>query len=115
MLEQLDMISAIVNAIKTAAQKGVNSGQELKIEIDSRNGQLKAWAVLKVVDSVSNPKTEIHIEKAQAVKPGAQLGELLEKEVDPSYLGRIAAQTARQAIMQRLRQFENRSSWRAAT
>jgi N utilization substance protein A len=101
-----DMIAAIVNAIKTAAQKGVNSGQELKIEINPKNGQLKAWCVLKVADSVSNPKTEIHIEKAQAIKPGAVLGELLEKEIDPAYLGRIAAQTARQAIMQKLRQFE---------
>lgn len=101
-----DMITAIVNAIKTAAQKGVNSGQELKIEINPKNGQLKAWSLLKVVDSVSNPKTEIHVEKAQAVKPGAVIGEMLEKEIDPSYLGRIAAQTARQAIMQKLRQFE---------
>lgn len=101
-----DMIGAIVNAIKSAAQKGVNSGQELKIEINPKNGQLHAWSVLKVVDSVSNPKTEIHVEKAQAVKPGAILGEMVEKEIDPSYLGRIAAQTARQAIMQKLRQFE---------
>lgn len=101
-----DMITAIVNAIKTAAQKGVNSGQELKIEINPKNGQLKAWSVLKVVDSISNPRTEVHIEKAQAIKPGAVIGELLEREVDPAYLGRIAAQTARQAIMQKLRQFE---------
>ncbi|MBL9207874.1 MAG: transcription termination factor NusA [Opitutaceae bacterium] len=101
-----DMIAAIVNAIKAAALKGVNSGQELKIEINPKNGQLKAWSVLKVVDSVSNPRTEIHVEKAQAVKPGAVLGEMLEKEIDPATLGRIAAQTARQAVMQRLRQFE---------
>src|SRR5882757_8762659 len=101
-----DMISTIVNAIKTAALKGVNSGQELKIEINPKNGQLHAWSVLKVVDSVSNPKTEIHVEKAQVVKPGAQLGEFIEKEIDPSTLGRIAAQTARQAVMQRVRQFE---------
>ncbi|MFO1446556.1 MAG: transcription termination factor NusA [Opitutaceae bacterium] len=101
-----DMIAAIVNAIKAAALKGVNSGQELKIEINPKNGQLKAWSVLKVVDSVSNPRTEIHVEKAQAVKPGAMLGEMLEKEIDPATLGRIAAQTARQAVMQRLRQFE---------
>ena len=101
-----DMIAAIVNAIKAAALKGVNSGQELKIEINPKNGQLKAWSILKVVDSVSNPRTEIHVEKAQAVKPGAVLGELLEKEIDPATLGRIAAQTARQAVMQRLRQFE---------
>jgi N utilization substance protein A len=101
-----DMIAAIVNAIKTAALKGVNSGQDLKIEINPKNGQLKAWSLLKIVDSVSNPKTEIHIEKAQAVKAGAQMGEIIEKELDPATLGRIAAQTARQAVMQRLRQFE---------
>jgi len=101
-----DMIAAIVNAIKTAALKGVNSGQELKIEINPKNGQLKAWSQLKVVDSISNPKIEIHVEKAQAIKPGALIGEIVEKELDPATLGRIAAQTARQAVMQRLRQFE---------
>ena len=101
-----DMIAAIVNAIKTAALKGVNSGQELKIEINPKNGQLKAWSVLKVVDSISNPKTEIHVEKAQLIKAGALIGDIIEKELDPSTLGRIAAQTARQAVMQRLRQFE---------
>ncbi|MEN9661642.1 MAG: hypothetical protein RL324_591 [Verrucomicrobiota bacterium] len=101
-----DMISTITNALKTAALKGVNSGQELKIEINPKNGQLHAWALLKVVDSISNPKGEIHLEKAQAIKPGAALGEFIEKEIDPSTLGRIAAQTARQAVMQRLRQYE---------
>jgi len=105
-ISRVDMIATITNALKTAALKGVNSGQELKIEINPKNGTLKAWALLKVVDSVSNPKTEIHIEKAQPLKPGALLGELVEKEIDPSTLGRIAAQTARQAVMQRIRQFE---------
>jgi N utilization substance protein A len=105
-IPRADMIATIANALKTAAQKGVNSGQELKIEINPKNGQLHAWAVMKVVDSVSNPKTEIHVEKAQAVKKGAVVGEMLEREIDPSTLGRIAAQTARQAVMQRLRQFE---------
>ncbi|RRJ95424.1 transcription termination factor NusA [Opitutaceae bacterium TAV4] len=101
-----DMIAAIVNAIKAAAQKGVGAGQDLKIEINPRNGQLHAWQILKVVDSVGDPKLEIHIEKAQAIKPGALLGDIIEKEVDPASLGRIAAQTARQAVMQKLRQFE---------
>ena len=105
-IPRADMISAIVNAIKTAALKGVNSGQELKIEINPKNGQLKAWSVLKVVDSGSDPKTQIHVGKAQLYKPGAVVGDSIEKEIDPSYLGRIAAQTARQAIMQKLRQFE---------
>jgi N utilization substance protein A len=84
----------------------VNSGQELKIEINPKNGQLKAWSLLKVVDSVADPKLQIHVEKAQVFKAGAIIGDTIEKEIDPSYLGRIAAQTARQAIMQRLRAFE---------
>lgn len=105
-IPRADMISAIVNAIKTAALKGVSAGQELKIEINPKNGQLKAWSVLKVVDSVADPKVQIHVEKAQAFKPGVLIGDTVEKEIDPSYLGRIAAQTARQAIMQKLRQFE---------
>jgi N utilization substance protein A len=105
-IPRADMISAVVNAIKTAALKGVNSGQELKIEINPKNGQMKAWSLLKVVDSGSDPKTQIHVEKAQILKPGAVVGDVIEKEIDPSYLGRIAAQTARQAIMQKLRQFE---------
>jgi len=105
-IPRADMISTITNALKTAAQKGISSGQELRIEINPKNGQLNAWTQLKVVDSVSNPRTEIHVEKAQAVRPGALIGETVDKEIDPSSLGRIAAQTARQAVMQRLRQFE---------
>ncbi len=105
-ISRADMIATIANALKTAAQKGVNSGQELRIDINPKNGALTAWALLKVVDSVSNPKVEIHLEKAQALKPGALLGEVVEREIDPSTLGRIAAQTARQAVMQRIRQFE---------
>jgi transcription termination/antitermination protein NusA len=105
-ITRVDMIATITNALKTAAQKGVSSGQELKIEINPKNGQLHAWSLLKVVDSVSNARMEIHVEKAQALKPGAVVGDVIEKEIDPSSLGRIAAQTARQAVMQRLRQFE---------
>ncbi len=105
-IPRADMIATITTALKSAAQKGINSGQELKIEINAKTAQLQAWVQLKVVDSISNPKTEIHIEKAQALKPGAVLGEIIERPIDPASLGRIAAQTARQAVMQRVRQFE---------
>jgi N utilization substance protein A len=101
-----DMIATIVAAIKNAASKGINSGQELKIDINPKNGGLSAWAILQVVDSVSDQSLEIHVEKAQKIQPGAQVGDTVEKEIDPAFLGRIAAQTARQAIMQKIRQFE---------
>ena len=67
---------------------------------------LKAWQLFKVVDSVSDPKTEIHIEKASVIQPGILLGEMIEKEIDPALLGRIVAQVVLQAIRQRVRQFE---------
>ena len=101
-----DMIEAISAAIAGAAQRGIGAGREIRVEINPKTGALKAWSVLNVVDSVADDSVEIHIEKARAIRPDAQIGETIEKEIDPAYLGRIAAQTARQAIMQRIRQFE---------
>lgn len=101
-----DMISTIAMAIKHAAAKGPNAGQELRIEINPRNGAMKAWQVFKVVDSVSDQNTEMHVEKAGALQPGVAIGETVEKEIDPALLGRIVAQVVLQAIRQRVRQFE---------
>lgn len=105
-IARADMIEVIATAIRNAALKGVNAGQELKIEINPKTGALKAWTLLKVVDSMGDSVHEIHLEKARLLAPEAQVGDTLEREMDPAYLGRIAAQTARQAIMQRIRQFE---------
>jgi N utilization substance protein A len=101
-----DMISTIITAIKHAATKGPNAGQELKLEINPKNGALKAWQVFHVVDSVGDPHKELHVEKAGVLKPGAQIGDVVEKEIDPALLGRIVAQVVLQAIRQRVRQFE---------
>jgi N utilization substance protein A len=101
-----DMIEAISGAIASAAQRGISSDQEVRVEINPKTGALKAWTVLNVVDSVADETVDIHIEKARAIRPDVQIGETIEKEIDPAFLGRIAAQTARQAIMQRIRQFE---------
>ncbi len=105
-IDRADMISTISNALVTAAQKSINAGQELRIEINPKTGAVSAWILLEIVDSLSDPRTEIHIEKAQDFMKNPRIGQYLEKEIDPSALGRIAAQTARQAIMQRIRQFE---------
>lgn len=105
-ISRSDLISAISGAIAGAAQKGVHAGHEVRVEINPKTGALKAWTVLEVVDSVSDPSTQLHVEKARALRADAQVGEFVEREIDPAFLGRIAAQTARQAIMQRIRQFE---------
>ena len=87
-------------------KKASTRARELRIEINSKTGALNAWMKLQVVDSVSDPKTEIHLEKARLYNSNPKVGDIVEKEIDPAYLGRIAAQTARQSIMQRLRQYE---------
>lgn len=100
------MIQSIATAVSNAAKKSLHSGQDVRVEIDPRTGSLKAWAQLKVVDSVSDSVNEINITAAKQLKPDIELGDIFEKEIDPSYLGRIAAQTARQSIMQQIRRFE---------
>lgn len=101
-----DMIETIISSIKGANDKGINAGQELKITIDPKTGKLEAWALLHVVDSVSDPLKEIHVKAAGLHKRDAKVGEVLEKPIDASSLGRIAAQQFRQAVMQRVRQHE---------
>ena len=100
------MIQAIASAIASAAQKSINTTNEIRVEINPKSGALKAWNQLEVVDSVSDSQREIHIDKARQVDNEATVGGLIETEVDPAFLGRIAAQAARQAILQRIRQFE---------
>lgn len=100
------MIQAIASAIASAAQKSINTTNEIRVEINPKSGALKAWNQLEVVDSVSDSQREIHIDKARKMDSESTVGSLIETEVDPAFLGRIAAQAARQAIMQRIRQFE---------
>lgn len=101
-----DMIATIEGAIKAAAERAVNSSGELRVEINPKTGAMQAWSQLEVVESVSDTTTEIHVDKARLYADEPQVGDVVEREIDPAYLGRIAAKTAEQAIKQRLRQFE---------
>ena len=101
-----DMIATIESAIKTAAERGVNSSGDVRVEISAKTGTMKAWSRLEVVESVSDTFSEIHVDKARLYAESPAVGDFVERELDPSYLGRIAAKTAEQAIKQRLRQFE---------
>jgi N utilization substance protein A len=101
-----EMVHTISDAIAYAAQRGINAGQRLEVSINPKTGALKAWALLTVVDSVGDSQREIHIQSAQRENPAVQLGDTLRREVDPAVLGRIAAQAARQAILQGMRDHE---------
>ena len=101
------LVEAISNALLTASKKNFTSGtRELRIDIDPKSGTIRALAKLIAVERVQNPHDEILLSKARGLKPGIQPGEEIEVEVTPRDFGRIAAQAARQAINQRIRQIE---------
>jgi N utilization substance protein A len=100
------LLEAINGAVLSAARKAVGAARDLRVEIDPRSGEIKAIAKLIVVEKVLNKHDEITLTLAQKLKPDAKLGEELDVQVTPKDFGRIAAQTAKQAIMQRIRQAE---------
>lgn len=106
------MVEALANAILTAARKVIGPARELRIDIDPAKGTIKAIAKLLVVEEVTQPYEEIglavarKIAKKQKLAAEPAVGDEIDVEVTPSDMGRIAAQTARQAMMQRIRQEE---------
>jgi N utilization substance protein A len=100
------LLEAINNAILQAARKAVGPAKDLRVEIDPKSGEIKAYAKLNVVEKVVNKHDEIRFDLAKKFKADVQIGDELEVPVTPQGFGRIAAQTAKQAIMQRIRQAE---------
>ncbi|HEV7869065.1 MAG TPA: transcription termination factor NusA [Chthoniobacteraceae bacterium] len=100
------LLEAINNAVLTAARKAVGPAKDLRVDLDPKTGEMKAFAKLTVVEKVQDKHGEIRFELAKKFKADVQLGEELEVPVTPKDFGRIAAQTAKQAMMQRIRQAE---------
>ncbi len=100
------LVEAISGALLTASKKSVGPARELRVDIDPHKGTIKLFAKLLAVEKVSQPYDEIALSTAHRIKADAQLGEEIDVEVTPKGFGRIAAQTAKQAMMQRIRQEE---------
>ena len=100
------LIDAVQTALLSAAKKSVEAGRNLQLTMDPKTGVVTARAQLIVVDRVQDKHDEIQLAKAQTIKADAVVGEEVWLDVTPKDLGRIGAQTARQAIMQRIRQAE---------
>lgn len=100
------LIEAISSALVAASKKSFSCSREVRIDINPKSGAIRAFAKPLVVETVSNPQEEISVAKARLINKEIQPGEEIEIEVTPRDFGRIAAQTARQAIAQRIRQIE---------
>ena len=100
------LIAAVEEALVSAAKKAVGPARELRCAINPKNGDIQAFAKLIVVERVGAPHDEITVADARRLKPDAQLGDEIEKEVTPTNFGRIAAQYAKQALLQQVRRAE---------
>jgi len=106
-IDRETMIKAIEDGIVAGAMKRKDEpSRNLKVIIDRKNGGIRATVDLIVVENVKDPHSEVGIMRARRTKPDAQLGEEVLIELDPREFGRIAAQAAKQAIMQRQRSAE---------
>jgi transcription termination/antitermination protein NusA len=103
------VIEALKTALVSAYRRNTNvsNTQEVTAEIDARTGEPTIYAEKEVVDSIIDNRTEVLIEKAhRSGYPDAQLGDTVMMESTPENFGRIAAQTAKQVILQRVREAE---------
>ena len=99
------IIKALENAILSASRKSIHPASNLTVKIDPSSGQIRAWAQLEVVAATPN-SDQIILDAAREQFPHVKVGDTVKWEIPPRNFGRIAAQTARNAIAQQLRQAE---------
>ena len=97
---------AIETTLISAYKRNFNSAHNVKVSIARDTGEIKVFSCMDVVEKVTNPQQEIHLEKARQSNPRCESGDILEVEVTPKNFGRIAAQTAKQVVIQRIREAE---------
>jgi N utilization substance protein A len=100
------IIEAIEAALISAYKRNFNQAQNVRVSFNPTTGTIKVLARKDVVDSVFDPRLEISVEKAREYNPNFQVGDIVELEVTPKDFGRIAAQTAKQVVTQRVREAE---------
>ncbi|HEV8640765.1 MAG TPA: transcription termination factor NusA [Methylomirabilota bacterium] len=100
------LFEALESALLSASRRTLGAAENVRMEIDRKTGALKVYCRKKVVEEVTDPKLEIGATEAKALNPEAEIGDELEQELPPQEFGRIAAQTAKQVILQRVRDAE---------
>jgi len=100
------LTTAVEEALLSAAKKAVGPARELRVSIEPKSGDIKAFAKLVVAERVISTHDQISVFDARRIKADAQVGDEIEKEVTPTGFGRIAAQYAKQALMQQIRRAE---------
>jgi N utilization substance protein A len=100
------VIAAMEDAIQKAAKSRYGSENDIRCEIDPKTGETKLTRVLQVVDNVENESTQVTVAEATRRNPEAKVGDLIAESLPPLDFGRVAAQNAKQVIVQKVREAE---------
>lgn len=105
-VDKEELISAIEAAITSAYKKNYGSSQNVKININREDGEIKVYSLKEVVDEVTDNLLEISLVEAKGINSEYDLGDIVEIQVKPRDFGRIAAQNAKQLVVQRIKEAE---------
>jgi N utilization substance protein A len=100
------VIQAVEAALVTAYKRNFGTAQNISVRLEPGTGDPRVYTQMTVVEEVQDPRLEISVKDAQRLNSDARLDDILELEKTPRDFGRIAAQTAKQVVMQRLREAE---------
>ena len=100
------VVEAMEDAIQRAARSKYGAENDIRANIDRKSGDIKLYRHQTVVEEVENESTELTVEQAKRYKEDAEVGDVLSEELPPIDFGRIAAQTAKQVIVQKVREAE---------
>ena len=105
-IDKARVIGAIESALQTAAKKRFGQAENIQVEIDPKPGEISVVSKKIIVDTVANPKAELSLKEARQYDEGAEVGDEIGSLIEMDELGRIAAQTAKQVIFQKVREAE---------
>ncbi|KQT83930.1 transcription termination factor NusA [Aurantimonas sp. Leaf443] len=100
------VIGAMADAIQKAARSRYGQETNIRVDINTKTGEMKLQRLLEVVEEVENPNTQIYLELARDKNPDAEPGDFIAEQLPPMDFGRIAAQSAKQVIVQKVRDAE---------
>ncbi|HHX92868.1 MAG TPA: transcription termination/antitermination protein NusA [Clostridiales bacterium] len=100
------LIEAIESALVSAYKKNYGTSQNVRVNIDRETGDIDVFMRKNIVDVVEDPFVEVHVDEAKEIDPAYEIGDIIEYQVTPMDFGRIAAQTAKQVVVQRIRETE---------
>jgi N utilization substance protein A len=110
-IEAHEVLEAMEQAIQKAGRNKYGHENDIRAHIDRKTGEITLARFTEVVETVENEAAQITLEQAQRVKPDAQVGEFLVDPLPPIDFGRIAAQTAKQVIVQKVREVERKRQY----